>query len=242
VSTQLTFDAVPPSPVHLIEQPQPEVNLRSLPEIKKDFHNTIKKLSYSRHTWQVWEDFCELAAMSLANSVMFSEARETRYMDTIAKYEPEEVQLFPRLLGMVTEALEIEFQDFLGEMFMELEMGNKWKGQFFTPYSVSSMMAQMTLTSSAFDEKDIVEFNEPAAGAGAMCIALCEHVRDNLDISFHDRLRIVAQDVDRTAAHMCYIQLSLIGAQARVVWGNTLKVEVRDVYVTPFAVMKGWLN
>lgn len=242
MSTQLTFDTIPPSHVQLVEQSVPEVQHRSLPEIKKDFHNTIKKLSYSRHTWQVWQDFCELGAMALANSIMFSDEREAQYMATIERYGPEEVQLFPRLLGMVTEALEIEFQDFLGEMFMELEMGNKWKGQFFTPYSVSSMMAQMTLTSSAFDEKDIVEFNEPAAGAGAMCIALCEHVRDNLDISFHDRLRIVAQDVDRTAAHMCYIQLSLIGAQARVVWGDSLKVEAKDVYVTPFAVMKGWLN
>ena len=242
MSTQLTFDTVPPSPVQLVEQSQPEVHIRSLPEIKKDFHDTIKKLSYSRHTWQVWEDFCELAAMSLANSVMFSEARETRYMDTIAKYEPEEVQLFPRLLGMVTEALEIEFQDFLGEMFMELEMGNKWKGQFFTPYCVCKAIGALSMSDETFDKKDVVTVNEPACGAGAMCVALCDHLINDRKINYQDRIRIVAQDVDRTAAHMCYIQLSLIGAQARVVWGDSLKVEAKDVYVTPFAVMKGWLN
>ena len=242
MSTQLTFDAVPPSPVHLIEQPQPEVNLRSLPEIKKDFHDTIKKLSYSRHTWQVWEDFCELGAMALANSMLFSDEREARYMATIKRYEPEEVQLFPRLLGMVTEALEIEFQDFLGEMFMELEMGNKWHGQFFTPYPLCKAMSALSMSDEPFDSKDIVTVNEPACGAGAMCVALCDHLINDRKINYQDRIRIVAQDVDRTAAHMCYIQLSLIGAHARVVWGDSLKVEAKDVYVTPFAVMKGWLN
>ena len=40
---------------------------------------------------------------------------------------------------------EIE-QDFLGELFMALDMGNEWRGQFFTPYSVCSLMAAITLT------------------------------------------------------------------------------------------------
>lgn len=242
MSTQLTSEQLPIQHNLVDIGSSPEIEHRPMAAIKKEFHDTIKKLSYSRHTWQVWEDFCEIGALALANSTLFSETREARYMDTIARYDPEEVHLFPRLLGMVTEALEVEFQDFLGQIFMELEMGSKWHGQFFTPYPVSQMMSQMTLTPAAFEEKYIVEMNEPAAGAGAMCIALCEHVRKNLKINYQDRLRIIAQDVDRTAAHMCYIQLSLIGAQARVVWGNTLTVEAWNVYVTPFAVMKGWFN
>jgi hypothetical protein len=48
--------------------------------------------------------------------------------------------------------------------------------------------------------------------------------------------------VDGEIKRTCFRKASLIGAQARVVWGDSLKVEARDVYVTPFAVMKGWLN
>lgn len=36
--------------------------------------------------------------------------------------------------------------DVLGEVYMELELGNKWKGQFFTPYHVSQAMASVTLS------------------------------------------------------------------------------------------------
>ena len=245
MSTQLTFDSLPTSPFHhATVQPieQPTFTSRPLAVIKKDFQDTIKQLSYTRHTWQVWQDFCELAALSLANATMFSEAREARYMDTIGRYEPKEVQLFPKLLGMVTEALEVEFQDFLGQMFMDLEMGNKWRGQFFTPYSVCKMMAQMSfLNPDEFNDGKIVTLNEPACGGGAMVIASCECLRD-AGINFQDQLRVIAQDVDITSAHMCFIQLSLIGCQAHVVVGNTLALECRDVYVTPFAAMKGWFN
>lgn len=36
-------------------------------------------------------------------------------------------------------------QDFLGKMFMQLELGNHWKGQFFTSYNVCHLMAEMNM-------------------------------------------------------------------------------------------------
>ncbi len=42
-----------------------------------------------------------------------------------------------KCFAIVVEALERNpEQDFLGELYMELELGNHWKGQFFTPYCV----------------------------------------------------------------------------------------------------------
>ena len=44
------------------------------------------------------------------------------------------------------EALEANpDQDFLGEMFMGLNLGNHWKGQFFTPYSICWLMSEITV-------------------------------------------------------------------------------------------------
>lgn len=221
--------------------PQPPTPSRTIPTIRKDFQDTIRNLSYSRHTWQVWQDFCELAALSIANTMMFSEEREDRYMATIGRYEPKEVQLFPRLLAMVTEALEVEFQDFLGQMFMNLEMGNKWRGQFFTPYHLCKAIAQLSINVDDFADGKTVTLNEPACGGGAMVIAACEYLRD-AGINYQSQLRVVAHDVDIMSAQMCYIQLSLIGCPAHVVVGNTLAVETLDKYVTPFAVVRGWFN
>ncbi|MEY4507726.1 MAG: hypothetical protein RL297_2304 [Pseudomonadota bacterium] len=45
------------------------------------------------------------------------------------------------------------------------------------------------------------------------------------------RLWVQAQDIDRTAALMCYIQLSLWGVPAAVVVGNTLANEQREVFL-----------
>ena len=204
-------------------------------EIKKEFIKTITQLSYSRHKWQVWQDFTELAALSIAQSTRYSEEREQKYMQTIGRYTHKEAQLIPKLLAFTIEALEIKHHDFLGEMFMELELGSKWHGQFFTPYEVCLMMAQMTVSEKQFENNQIVSVNEPAVGAGAMVIALCEHLQ-NQKINYQRQLKITAQDVDYTSCCMCYIQLSLLGCSAVVIHGNTLTVECRNYWYTPIAM------
>ncbi|SUG44900.1 RemS [Salmonella enterica subsp. arizonae] len=42
-------------------------------------------------------------------------------------------------------ALEAKFHDFLGAIFMELELGDNFRGQYFTPYSVQCLMARMLM-------------------------------------------------------------------------------------------------
>lgn len=36
-------------------------------------------------------------------------------------------------------------QDFLGSIFMSLNLGNEHNGQFFTPYHVCELMAEVTM-------------------------------------------------------------------------------------------------
>lgn len=50
------------------------------------------------------------------------------------KYNKQEQKLFPELAAYVVMALEDNpEQDFLGSVFMELNLGNKSTSQFFTP-------------------------------------------------------------------------------------------------------------
>ena len=100
--------------------------------------------------------------------------RETRYMNIIRRYDPAEVARFPQMLALVTMALEAGFHDCLGQLFMALELGDHWKGQFFTPYEVSYLMANLTTGDvvEKVKQQGFVSVNEPAAGAGAMVVLL----------------------------------------------------------------------
>lgn len=181
-------------------------------------------------------DFTELAAIAIQQSTNFTKAREERYMDTVERYEPDEVKLLPQLLGITTQALELQFCDFLGELFQELELSSKWHGQFFTPYPICKMMASMTLDTKPFANGGVVSISEPACGGGAMIIAACEHLKEK-DINYQRQLKITATDVDLTACHMAYIQLSLLGCNAVVVHGNTLSVEEYNHFETPISLL-----
>jgi len=212
--------------------------------IRKEFLKTITQLSYSRHKWQTWQDFTELAALSIAQSTQYTEEREQVYLRSIGRYTHEEAQLIPKLLALTIKALELQHHDFLGSMFMELELGSKWHGQFFTPYELCLVMAKLTISKKQFENDNIVSVNEPAVGAGAMVIALCEHLQD-ININYQRQLKIVAQDVNYTACCMCYIQLSLLGCSAAVIHGNTLTLECNNMWITPIGMTQyytHWYN
>ena len=202
----------------------------------REFQRTIQREFHHYHTWQVFADFCELSAAALYNQlVRFDQEREQRYLEIIGRYEElKERHGMARLLAITTRALESGHQDFLGQMFMQLELGNHWHGQFFTPYHLCHLMAQLTFGDEAVEKTkrgEIVSIQEPACGGGAMVIAIAEHVeRSKGDVR---RLQVHATDLDRTAANMAYIQFTMLGIPAAVHTGNTLSMEVRDTMVTP---------
>src|SRR4051812_21896745 len=112
-------------------------------QAKKEFQKRIRALSSSRHVWEIFRDFCELSALSLANSLRMDAEREQRYMNIIGRYDKDEAHGFAGLLGDTILALEDNEAaptDFLGDTFMELELSSHWHGQFFTPMPLCSMM------------------------------------------------------------------------------------------------------
>ncbi|MCL2637531.1 MAG: hypothetical protein FWD48_04090, partial [Oscillospiraceae bacterium] len=66
----------------------------------KEIIKSIMKLSNRHGTHSVFEDFLELSAISLSNSVDLKhyEEREKRYMEIIGGYTKEEVNIFPEIL------------------------------------------------------------------------------------------------------------------------------------------------
>lgn len=204
----------------------------------------IRQNGYRHDTWQIFADFVEMAAISLSNAVdrQQFEVREARYMQIIGRYTKEEADRFPQMLGELVMALETEPSDVLGAVFMELELGNKWHGQFFTPYHLCKAMAAMLLGDGDKEQikrRGFLRANEPACGGGAMIVALAEALKAE-GINYQQHLHVVAQDLDPKAVHMAYVQFSLLHIPAVVILGNTLALEEREHWYTPAHILGGW--
>lgn len=177
---------------------------------------------YSR--WQIWADFVVMTAIELSVAVdKVTAAEKVRTYRTIAgKYTEKDQQIFAQMLGEMVLGLEEDpDQDFLGQIFMTLELGNDHNGQFFTPYSVCRMMAEMNDAREQIQQKGWISVNDCACGAGALLIAFANECRKN-GINYQTCVLFVAQDIDYITACMCYIQLSLLGCAGYVVVGDTL--------------------
>lgn len=124
-------------------------------KVKSEYKELVKlfdQLSGSRSLWQVFNDCIEMFALSIQNTFCFGqtfEKNENRYKDITKNYSESEIETIVKIFAEITNALEANpFQDFLGDLYMQLDMGSSALGQFFTPYTVSYAMAE-----SSFDEK-----------------------------------------------------------------------------------------
>ena len=181
---------------------------------------------FSRH--EVWQDFVCMVACMISNAVdsRNAEERETQYMRIVQKYDEKERQLFPQLFGAIVNGME-EYPDcdFLGELYMELELGNKHTGQFFTPYHLCKAMARLEISREMLDvemaRQGYISINDCACGAGALLVAAANRLKE-MGFDYQRNALFVAQDIDSTTALMCYIQLSLLGCPGYVIIGDTL--------------------
>lgn len=196
-------------------------------ESQKNIVRLIDGLSGKYSHWDIWQDFIIMSAIAIANATggPYVKEREAMYRDRACKYSAKELEAFSDMLFEVIAELERDpDQDFLGELFMTLGLGNEWKGQFFTPYDVCRAMSSMTYAPDMTEQikkQGWVSVNDPACGAGALLIAFANECRRR-DVNYQTSVLFVAQDIDFLAGCMCYIQLSLLGCPGYVVVADSL--------------------
>lgn len=195
-------------------------------EAEKEFLDIFHGLCYSRSSWQVWQDVITSIACSLSNAVDRSkehyESREKEYGQCIERLGS--VEAPARMFAIIVEAMENNpEQDFLGKIYMQLNLGNHWKGQFFTPYSVCRLMSEMACedVDSQIEENGYIAVCDPACGAGATLISTANKMK-RCKHNFQNHVLFVGQDIDRVTGMMCYIQLSLLGCAGYVCIADTL--------------------
>ena len=225
-------------------------------EHQKAFVKIFDQLCQSRQPWQVWADFVMMFAIAISNSLDKEQAepRERRYLELAAGYQLKEQQLITQLVTTTVEALDTnQEQDFLGDLYMGLGMGNHWRGQFFTPYHLCQAMAEMSLADADehISRQGWMSILDPACGAGATLIAAANTLR-RAGINYQERALFVGQDIDPVVAMMCYIQLSLLGCPGYVAVGNSLTDPLTgnpllpesrpgvDIWITPVFFTTKW--
>lgn len=215
--------------------------MTGLVDHEKAFISLFNQTACYHHRHRVFEDFISCSVIALENRLCFSDVRESKYMRIISGYQKADVMRMARLLAHVVNGLEAGFCDFLGKVFMQLDLGDKYRAQFFTPWDLARMMAMLQLgdMDKLFQARPFITLSEPACGAGCMVLAVAD-VLNQAGYASHRRLWVSATDVDPLAAGMAYIQLSLCGVAGEVVIGNSLHNERRRVLYTPGHYLGNW--
>ena len=192
------------------------------------FADAFRDASIGESAFEVWQRFVYMAAYEIATACG-EDASPFRDMAQTAHRQAEKKMDAYRAMfdAWVTEIDARPFQDFLGDAFMRLGIGNESGGQFFTPYHLAKLNAIGALgESTKLPARGWVSVSEPACGAGANVIAACD-VLNGRGVDWQRSAYFVCQDVSEMTALMCYMQASMIGIAATVIVGDTLRMDVR---------------
>lgn len=207
----------------------------------------VRAMAYNHDPRTIYADFCEMFALALGQPLnQFNkplwERREAQYLRVASKYDKKELEGLATIRSAVIDVLESTPVDVLGNAYEELEVANKAAGQFFTPYHLCELMAEMMVDDALIakvEAEGFITIGEPASGSGTMIIAMA-NVMKAKGLNPQRQLHVTTIDKSATAAYMCYIQLSLLGIPAAVWIGNTLSMEMQEKFLTPMHMIGGW--
>lgn len=224
---------------------------------QKQFVKIFDGLTGKYSRWEIWKDFIYLVAIEISNAVDLANKpeRTNTYQMLMKKYGETDRKAFAEMFNAIVMGMErSQNHDFLGELYMMLNLGNSQAGQFFTPYDVCAAMARICTDDlkKQIEEKHWIAVSDPACGAGATLLAFADECMIQ-GVNYQTSVLFVAQDVDYIVGLMCYIQLSLRGCPGYVVIGDTLTnpsvclddralipVHGKNVWYTPFYFREVW--
>lgn len=102
-------------------------------------------------------------------------------------------------------------------------------------------MAKVTLQGceAVIEQQGFITLSEPTCGSGVMAIG-CVNALIDAGFNPQQQLWVECQDIDFTAAMICYIQLSLLHIPARIIVGDSLLNESNIEMYTLAHLMGNW--
>lgn len=216
---------------------------------KTEIKNIFDSIMYDRDYYSVVSDFFEMSAIAIRNAVDFRERDEyeRRYAAIAQHYTQDRMTCFARALALFQDEISSalnggEFRDWAGEVYMESNTYNKSVGQFFTPYSVSQVLARTSLRDEDIraklseDSDAVFTIHEPTCGAGGLIVAAIEKIRE-MGVNYAWNVFVDCGDIDARCVHMTYLTLSLLGVPAVVRLGDALMLKYREHWFTPAYIL-----
>ena len=224
--------------------------------MKKEYAEIVKlynSMIGAHQLWELWQDSMVMFAICISNSIdkRFAEKRKQTYLEIVHKYSKNEIDIFVKIFAEIVNQLDSNpEQDFLGDLYMNLDLGSHWHGQFFTPYTICEMTAGLTYTEEITSENAApVSICDCACGGGALLIAGAHKYSkqfQSIGLNGHDYIMICAQDISQVTAMMCYIQISLLGFAGKIKIGDSLLHPLldtdngSDIWYTPMYFSEIW--
>ena len=150
-----------------------------------------------------------------------AETKEAEYLAMIERHKAGKTgkrgcDLIGQMFGELVAAMDKTDADIIGDLYVgAISYGEA--GQYFTPESLTRLMAQMTIDPDARPENGRpIYVNDPCCGTGRMLLEAS---------TINPHVELVGQDVDPRCAHMTAINLGLRGRYGWVVCGNSLTGE-----------------
>ena len=175
----------------------------------------------------LFEDWLDLMLYALQQD-------EEHYLEIVRKYKNDrpigerEIDYFCKAFALLQIEMQKTNEDVLGQVYMEWNMSNKYRGQFFTPKHVASMMAHCLSPTGG-------NILDPCCGSGVMLVeAIKTMTNEQLDNAC-----ICGQDVDLSCVKMCALNLLFFNVSGYVVWGDTLLMQCNKVYQTKRSYLGG---
>lgn len=201
----------------------------------------IDQSSYGVGKSKLISDVFACGALAISNTVdlMQFDAREEQYKQIMNSYKPKEreliVQVFSKIFSLLSSVTydNGRFDDYLGDLFMRCNQGNKGAGQVFTPFHIAKLMAKIMITDELVQKKDIISVMDPCSGGGALPLAALDVLKNDYNVNYTRHCFMQAGDIDIRCVHMTYLQLALAGVPAIVCHQNTLTNELWSVWKTP---------
>lgn len=191
----------------------------------------------------ILSDMFEYTALSIAEAIKGTRSKGGSRVELYESWGDQKdklEELKDMLVLFFAERVEqSEFDDYLGKLYMMSNTSSSKAGQFFTPFNVSELTAELSVNSMNTADP-VITLHEPSCGSGGMVIAAAKKLWKE-GINYTERLLVECGDIDRRCVHMTYIQLSLFGIPAVIFQRDTLTLQTWDEWHTP-ALVFNWLK
>lgn len=186
-------------------------------ETISSFKTIFDKVAYGNNYTKTFDDFLIMCLCAFSRNLETGLSyNEDEYLKIVEQYKKDDrVKYFPQLLGTMILYMEKHQDsdsgnDLLGS-FYEKELSLGKNGQFFTPFPICLMMAQMTGNQEKSRSLNVLD---PCCGSGRMLMA---HGKSNRGFNNHYGI-----DIDPICVRMTAINLFLNGLRGEVICANAL--------------------